>query len=87
MPCVYYNDGFYSYQKYHETRGVYYKHICSTCFAHEGKSSTHSAVEYRQNLKKRISLGMAVGSKIHDLQLTCILALLTKTEFYILLFQ
>ena len=64
MPCVYYNDWFCSHQKHHETRGVYCKHICSTCFAHGGKSSAHSAVECRQkNLKKRISLGMAFGNK------------------------
>ena len=48
MPVVYYNDGSCSHQKHHETRGVYYKHICSTCFAHEGKSSPPSAVECRQ---------------------------------------
>ena len=52
MPCVYYNDGSCSHQKHHETRGVYYKHICSTCFAHEGKSSAHSVVECRHKNSK-----------------------------------
>ena len=52
MPCVYYNDGSCSHQKHHETRGVYYKHICNTCFAHEGKSSAPSAVECRHKNSK-----------------------------------
>ena len=52
MPCIYYNDGSCSHQKHHETRGVYYKHICSTCFAHQGKSSAHSAGECRQKNSK-----------------------------------
>ena len=49
MPCVYYNDGSCSHQKHHETRGVYYKHIGSTCFAHEGKLS---AIECRHKNSK-----------------------------------
>ena len=63
MPCVFYKDGSYSHQKHHETRGVYYKHICSTCFAQEGRSSAHSAVECRHKNSKRIGLGMAFGNK------------------------
>ena len=43
---------------------VYYKRIYSTCFAHEGKSSTHIAVEcIQKNSKKRISLDMAFADK------------------------
>ena len=69
MPCVYYNDGSFTYHKHHETRGVFYKHICSTCFAHEGKSSAHSAVECRQkNIKKTNKPGH--GLWLHGLLLT-----------------
>ena len=62
MPCVYFNDSACSHQKYHKTSGVYYKHICGTCFAHKGKSSAHSALECRQKIKKkRVGLSMVSG--------------------------
>ena len=61
MPCVYYNDGScFSNQKHLQTRGVYYKHSCSIYFAHEGKSSAHSAAEYRQKNKKMSTPGYGV---------------------------
>ena len=33
MPCLYYNDNSCNFQKHHETKGVFYRHICSSCFA------------------------------------------------------
>ena len=45
MPCVYYNDNSCNFQKHHETKGVFYPHICSTCFAQDGKISVHSALD------------------------------------------
>ena len=45
MPCTYYNQGVCSQTKSHETRGVLYKHICSSCFANNGKTFPHSEVE------------------------------------------
>ena len=76
MPCVYHNDGSCSYQKHRETRSVYYKHICSTCISHEGKSSAHGAVECRQ--KSRESLGMAFGVKGPAQEFLLLLSVLPK---------
>ena len=45
MPCVYYNDNSCNFQKHHETKGVFYRHICSTCFAQDSKISVHSALD------------------------------------------
>ena len=45
MPCVYYNDNSCNFHKHHETKGVFYQHICSTCFAQHGKISVHSALD------------------------------------------
>ena len=48
MPCVFFNDNSCNYSKHHETKGVFYRHICSSCFAQDGKISTHSALECKQ---------------------------------------
>ena len=32
MPRVYSNDNSCNFSKYHETKGVFYRHICSSCF-------------------------------------------------------
>ena len=45
MPCTNYNQGVCSHTKPHETRGVLYKHICSSCFANNGKTFPHSEIE------------------------------------------
>ena len=48
MPCVYYNDNSCNFSKYHKTKGVFYRHICSSCFARDGIS------RYKALAKKRI---------------------------------
>ena len=45
MPCVYFSDNSCNFQKHHETKEVFYQHICSTCFAQDGKISVHSALD------------------------------------------
>ena len=52
MPCVYYNDNSCNFQKHHETKGVFYRHICSTCFAQDGKVSAHSASDCKTKNSK-----------------------------------
>ena len=59
MPCVYFNDNFCNFQK-HETKGVFYRHICSTCLAQDGNISVHSALDCKTKnfKKKRLTLGI-----------------------------
>ena len=59
MTCVYYNDGSYTYAKHHETRCVNKRHICCICFAQDGKLSTHTADDCKQNTQKIVELFMA----------------------------
>ena len=33
MPCVYFNDNSCTFTKHHETKGMFYRHICSYCCA------------------------------------------------------
>ena len=53
-PCIYFNKGMCMHKQTHETKGVLYKHICSSCWSKEGKSFPHSQSECRklQNLTK-----------------------------------
>ena len=51
MPCVYFNDNTCSFTKHHETKGVFYRHICRSCFAQDGKVSTHSASDCKKSVK------------------------------------
>ena len=51
MPCVYFNDNSCTFTKHHETKGVFYRHICSHCFAQDGKVSTHSAIDCKKSVK------------------------------------
>ena len=51
MPCVYFNDNSCTFTKHHETKGVFYRHICSSCFAQDGKVSTHSASDCQKSVK------------------------------------
>ena len=48
MPFVFFNDNSCNYSKHHETKGVFYRHICSSCFAQDGKISSHSALDCKQ---------------------------------------
>ena len=57
MPCVYYNDNSCNFQKHHETKGVFYRHICSICFAEDGKVSAHSALNCKTKNSKTINSG------------------------------
>ena len=52
MPCVYYNDNSCNFNKNHETKGVFYRHICSSCFAQDGKVNAHSALDCKQKRAK-----------------------------------
>ena len=51
MPCVFFNDNSCNFSKHHETKGVFYRHICSSCFAQDGKISTHTALDCKQKSK------------------------------------
>ena len=51
MPCVFFNDNSCNFSKHHETKGVFYRHICSSCFAQDGKIGTHSALDCKQKSK------------------------------------
>ena len=54
MPCNFYNQDSCMHSKSHETRGVWYKHICSSCFANSGKTFAHpeSACKNKNKLAK-----------------------------------
>ena len=49
MPCMYFNDNTCTFNKNHETKGVFYRHICSSCFTQDG--STHSASDCKKSVK------------------------------------
>ena len=51
MPCMYFNQGSCVQAKSHETRGVLYKHVCSTCFAGAGKSFPHAEIDCKNKNK------------------------------------
>ena len=51
MPSVYYNQGACSQSKSHETKGIFYKHICSACSAHDSKAFLHLEQDCRNKLK------------------------------------
>ena len=51
MPCIYFNDNSCTFTKHHETKGVFYRHICSYCFAQDGKVSTHSTSDCKKSVK------------------------------------
>ena len=51
MPCVYFNDNSCIFTKHHETKGVFYRHICSSCFAQDGMVSTHNASDCKKSVK------------------------------------
>ena len=51
MPCVYFNVNSCTFTKHHQTKGVFYTHICSSCFAQDGKVNTHSASDCKKSVK------------------------------------
>ena len=46
--CIYFNKGMCMQKQTYETKGVLYKHICSSCWSKEGKSLSHSQLECRK---------------------------------------
>ena len=53
VTCQYYNRGSCTHAKHHETRGVWYRHICNTCFNILGKIFSHPEVECRNRKQDR----------------------------------
>ena len=51
MPCQFFNQNTCTFPKTHETKGVLYRHICSTCLEKLGKSFAHSDLDCRNKLK------------------------------------
>ena len=66
MPCVYFNDNYCNFSKHRETKGVLYRHICGSCFAQDGKVSTHSASEYKTICKKRLTLAQLQPDHVQE---------------------
>ena len=60
MPCTYCNQNTCSFAKTHETRGVVYRHVCSSCFSTAAKISNtwKSSVRKKQAAKKRVGEGV-----------------------------
>ena len=50
--CVYYNKGSCAQKQSHETKGVFYKHICSNCWSKDGKAFPHTQGDYKQHQSK-----------------------------------
>ena len=38
VPCIYFSKGMCMQKQTNKTKGVLYKHICSSCWSKEGKS-------------------------------------------------
>ena len=62
MPCVYYNDNSCNFNKNHETKGVFYRHICSSCFA-QGQCPQCPGLQTKMS-KKRVTLGMVNAAQL-----------------------
>ena len=61
---VCHNHNSCNFQKHHETKGVFYQHICSTCFPEDGEISVHSALDCKsKKFKKRVTLGIVDKAK------------------------
>ena len=52
VACVYFNKNMCSQTKNHETKGVYYRHICAACWEMDGKAYSHSQVDCRRSKTK-----------------------------------
>ena len=48
LPCVYYNKNTCLHKSSHETKGIFYKHVCASCFTKEGKSFVHPQMDCRK---------------------------------------
>ena len=71
MLCVYFNDNSCSFNKHHETSGVFYRHICSSCFAQEGKVSTQKKIcenEEPWAWLRRLMYNLIMSRKIEEFQ-------------------
>ena len=53
VTCQYYNKGACSHNRHHETKGIWYKHICAVCFNTLGKSFSHPETECRNKRQNR----------------------------------
>ena len=49
IPCVYYNKNSCVQKATHETKGVGYRHICSSCLSKDGKQFAHPQSECRKS--------------------------------------
>ena len=64
MPCVYFHHNICNFSKHHETKGIFYGHICSLCFAQNGTISAHTAVDCKvEHSKKQLTLDMVTEAK------------------------
>ena len=52
VTCVYFNKNMYSQTKNHETKGVYYRHICAACWKMYGKAYLLSQIDCRRSKTK-----------------------------------
>ena len=52
VACVYFNKNMCSQAKNHETKGVYYRHICAACWEMDGKAYSYSQVDCRRSKTK-----------------------------------
>ena len=51
MPCQFFNQGTCTHNSTHETRGVLYRHICSSCFTKNSKSFPHPELDCKNKQK------------------------------------
>ena len=52
VPCVYFNKGSCLQKKSHETKGIFYKHVCSYCWQKEAKAFPHTQTECKKMASK-----------------------------------
>ena len=55
MPCQFFNQGTCMHTSTHKTRGVLYRHVCSSCHTRSGKAFPHSEVECKNKHKTSIN--------------------------------
>ena len=48
VPCVYFNKGSCMQKQSHETRDIFYKHVCSYCWQKEARAFPHTQVECKK---------------------------------------
>ena len=52
VPCVYFNKGSCLQKQSHETRRIFYKHVCSYCWQKEAKAFPHTQTECKKMASK-----------------------------------